>query len=151
MFSTPQASASGFELGVLATGPGKIKSQHGISLPPTPFRATIEFSDGGPTATIDSTPRSNGVVSFPEVTFYEFGTRLEKQDREIRTIEFSPAPAGIAPTCSAKVITFYGSQIDSQDVSTPGVEFSSDGGLTWSVWRNPVTGQRVQRQMFLAP
>ena len=150
VFSIPQSGAMGFGLGGFDES-FEIKSQYGISLPPTPCRTTIEFSDGGPPATIDSTPTTNGIVSTPEVVFYEFGTLLEKQDREIRTIEFSPAPTGIAPTCSNKTMTFFGNQIDSQDVSTPGVEFSIDGGITWSVYRHPVTNQRMQMYMFLAP
>lgn len=151
VFSVPVATAKGYGIGVLSTGPDVIFESYGVSLPPTPFRVTIEFSDGGTPVTIDRTPLSNGVAGNPGWVFYEFGPLLAEQEREIRTIEFSPAPTGIAPTSSSIANIFFGEYIDSQDVTRPGVEFSIDGGLTWSVYRDSDTDQRVEMQMFLAP
>lgn len=126
-----------------------LQREYGITLPATPFRVTIEFTDGGPAEILDVVPSSDAVANRPDLVFYRFGMLLEDQGREISTIEFAPRPAGIAPSSSTVGMRFRGAPIEDDDDSTQGVEISFDGGRTWSTHRDPDTGLRIQWGMCL--
>ena len=122
---------------------------YGVTLPPTPFRVTIEFTDGGPAEILDVVPSSDAVANRPDLVFYRFGSLLRDQGREIANIEFSPRSTGIAPTSSIINVCFRGAPIDDNDDMTEAVEISFDGGRTWSTHRDPDTGLRIQWGMCL--
>lgn len=126
----------------------------GLKLPPTPFRVVIEFTDDGPPLAFETVPSTDAVFgidpSIPVVA-YRFGGLLPPQSREIRSIEFSPSPTGMAPVSSTvSMAAVYGALVE-DETTTPGVEISHDGGRTWTTYRDEATGQTVQWGMCLLP
>jgi subtilisin family serine protease len=138
----------------LESDDGNILVDRGLLLPPTPFRVTIEFADGGPPLIFETQPATEAVTgidpSLPLVA-YRFGELLPAQSREIRSIEFAPAPAGLSPVSSTAMMSaFYGAIVE-EGSQNPPVEISRDGGRTWSAYRDDDTGQLIQWGMCLIP
>ena len=148
---SPIADGVGYSADLDSGDQSNLQRPYGINLPPTPFRVTIRFTDDGPSETLDVVPSSDAVANQPDFVFYRFGQLLEDQGREISTIEFSPRPAGLAPTSSTISLYFRGAPIEDDDDTTIGAEISLDGGRTWSTHRDPDTGLRVQWGMCLSP
>lgn len=145
----PIADGVGYSVDLDTGDRSNLRRNHGLTLPPTPFRVTIEFTDGDPAEILDVLPSSDSVAGRPDLVFYRFGMLLEDQGREISTIEFSPRPTGLAPTSNIVDMRFRGAPIEDDDDSTQGVEISSDGGRTWSTHRDPDTGLRIQWGMCI--
>ena len=144
----------GFRLNL---GAPEVGGNTGIVRPPTPFRVTIEFTDGGPSMMLDRLPETRLVfeASFlpsndPYIA-YQFGVILPTQDREIASIEFSAVPTGDAPSSSVVNISCLGAVVDEDDPDAVPAEISQDGGRTWAVWRDQATGEPLQRGMLIGP
>ncbi len=132
-----------------------LDENRGLRAPVTDFRVVIEFTDGGPPAIIDTTPATLGVIgidSTGSIIAYRFGPLLESQSREIRSVEFSTAPTGIAPVSSvASLGVLYGTLMKDADDATPLMEISRDGGRTWELFIDDETGAPFQWGMSIRP
>ena len=134
-----------------------LKSLSGFTVPATPFRVVIEFTDGGPAAIVETTPLTIPVfgqanpMSTPFLS-YRFGELLPSQSREIASIEFSIKPTGIAPASSPIAINqTLVAPADEGDPSSRPAEVSTDGGRSWSILRDASTGEPLTRGMAIIP
>ncbi|MCP4012080.1 MAG: S8 family serine peptidase [Phycisphaeraceae bacterium] len=129
----------------------------GFVRPPTPFRVTIEFTDGGPGLMLDGSPETRLMfgTAFPPSNdpylAYQFGVILPTQDREIASIEFSAVPTGDAPSSSVVDIQCLAAVVDEDDPDALPAEISKDGGRTWAVWRDEATGRPLERGLLILP
>ena len=123
---------------------------YGTIIPHTPFEITIEFTDGGPSEVFRSVPVTNPVYGFPSLTVYRFGTLLADGSREVRSIEFSPDPTGIAPVSSTLDMRVLGAPVNPDGDTAGSLEISSDGGRSWEIYRDS-NGQNYEWGMLLIP
>lgn len=141
----------------LNPGAPEVGGNTGVVRPPTPFRVTIEFTDGGPSMMFEGSPETRLVfdTAFPPSSdpylAYQFGVILPMQDREIASIEFSAVPTGDAPSSSVVNINSLAAVVDEDDPDALPAEISQDGGRTWAVWRDEATGRPLERGLLLLP
>ncbi len=123
---------------------------YGTIIPQTPFEVIIEFTDGGPSEVVQATPVTNPVYNFPGLTVYRFGTLLADGSREVRSIEFSPQPAGIAPVSSTIDMRVVGAPMNPDGDTAGSLEISLDGGRSWEIYQDS-NGQDYEWGMLLIP
>ncbi|NCF40989.1 MAG: hypothetical protein GWP75_12830, partial [Planctomycetia bacterium] len=157
-FITIVPNGSGSSVGVrLDADDPDLRSSSGFTVPTTPFRVVIEFTDGGPAAIVETTPLTIPVFGqvnpmFTPILSYQFGELLPTQSREIASIEFSIKPTGIAPASSPIAINQTAvTPADEGDPSSHPAEVSTDGGRTWSILRDASTGEPLTRGMAILP
>ena len=95
-------------------------------------------------------PVTNPVYGFPSLTVYRFGTLLADGSREVRSIEFSPDPTGIAPVSSTLDMRVLGAPVNPDGDTAGSLEISSDGGRSWEIYRDS-NGQNYEWGMLLFP
>ena len=114
----------------------QLRRNYGLAVPTTPFEVRIEFVDGGPAEVLRTIPTNAPVYGFPNLTAYQFPPLLADGSREIKSIEFSPEPTGIASVSSTIDMNVLGAPTDPDGESPGGVEISRDGGRSWEIYRD---------------